>query len=554
MKKSLAIILTAGAILRLVGIQYGLPLWVVSDEPSSIFGALKMLELRTLLPVLHQQEFLHVLYYTPYLSFLYLPSFVVLIVIKWLFFAGDAVQFRANLIMNVDSFFLIARVYSALLGVATIWLVYSMAQNLFKKHAIAIATALFMTFSFLSVNFSHWARHWTPVTALFAFAMYVLSHPDWSVPKRYIFLALTAGIGIGINLQVGFVLIYAFLWVFLVDKLRIIQIVKSRWFWQSIMIFFVGSVVAYLIWPNGFGFLGLLKNVAPAAVSNKSISGFFLSYWFYILSFIKAEPVLLAAFIAGSIALFRHARSIVGVVWSFIIFYIATFFFVFSTTDRFILVVYPLVAMVAGYGLATVYGWIAARNTRIARVIYVTVVVFLIIPVARFDYLLYKNDTRVQAIDWTEANIPAGSKVVVFAPLMRLSTTAEALREQKDIDPLSLRSIDQVEMSLNDKLALGRKYHALNLFNIKNESFSNNLSEYINKNNYQYIIYSSFFTRDKGAVFLDNLSGERIKFNGSWGTLLSSGHDRIPDGFGEGYKELFSVSNFGPDIQIIKLF
>ena len=38
---------------RLIGIDYGLPLALVHDEPPFIFGALKMLELKTLIPALN---------------------------------------------------------------------------------------------------------------------------------------------------------------------------------------------------------------------------------------------------------------------------------------------------------------------------------------------------------------------------------------------------------------------------------------------------------------------------------------------------------------------
>ena len=53
LKASLILILFTGFILRFVGITYGMPFPLVSDEEVLIGGALRMLELKTLLPLSH---------------------------------------------------------------------------------------------------------------------------------------------------------------------------------------------------------------------------------------------------------------------------------------------------------------------------------------------------------------------------------------------------------------------------------------------------------------------------------------------------------------------
>ena len=67
-------ILALAALLRIAGIGHGLPLFVVDDEPPFVLAALKMLELKTLLPAAHT-EFQDFLYYPPYLAYLLLPFF-----------------------------------------------------------------------------------------------------------------------------------------------------------------------------------------------------------------------------------------------------------------------------------------------------------------------------------------------------------------------------------------------------------------------------------------------------------------------------------------------
>src|SRR3989344_6241721 len=115
-KKILILILFAALAVRLIGIDYGLPLTLIHDEPPFVFGALKMLELKTLIPSLHSSQLESALYYPPYLSYLYLPFFALVISLKSLFFSGDFETLKNILIADPSVFFIIARIISALLG------------------------------------------------------------------------------------------------------------------------------------------------------------------------------------------------------------------------------------------------------------------------------------------------------------------------------------------------------------------------------------------------------------------------------------------------------
>src|SRR3989344_8430702 len=90
----LGIILGAALLVRLAGITYGLPLWLVGDEPSLVFGALKMIELKTVLPVLHDDAFRGLFYYTPLLAYVYLLPFLGIIGLKGLFFLGSLADLK----------------------------------------------------------------------------------------------------------------------------------------------------------------------------------------------------------------------------------------------------------------------------------------------------------------------------------------------------------------------------------------------------------------------------------------------------------------------------
>lgn len=551
-KKILISILIAGALVRLWGIGFGLPLWLVGDEPSLIFGALKMLEVRTLLPALHPADFTNILYYTPYLPYWYLPAFIGSIGFKWLMFSGDFSQFALVLKSNVSGFFLLARLYSAIFGTLTIWLVYKSALHIFKKQTTALAAAFLMAFAFLPVSYSHWARHWTPVTMFFALTIYYLSRPDWSTAKRYLAVAVVAGIGIGVNLQVVFALVFALLWAILVDKLSILKTIKQLWFWQALGIFSLGSVIAYIIWPKGFDFLQAFSRPVSAAAMPKTVSGFFYSYWFYVEDFFKAEPFFLFLILIGSTALFRRARNIFITVWGFTIFYIAIFFAVFSVMDRFILVLYPFFSIIGGYGLIFAYEYLAGRNAKIGYIFLGLMGTAMVAPIIKFDYLLQKNDTRNQVTKWAEANI-GESKIAVLVPLMRLPANPEAIQALENIDEQALRTIDKAEKSLTT----GKRFNVLNLYTVVKPDFFKALPTYLNNNNFKYLIVDKTYAKSLG-VDLDQIEiGQgSLEFKGSVSSLnhnVSSGHQQIPDGFGDGWREIFLSPSFGPDIWVIKL-
>src|SRR3989344_2711027 len=94
----------------------------------------------------------------------------------------------------------------------------------------------------------------------------------------------------------------------------------------------------------------------------------------------------------------------------------------------------------------------------------------------RLDQILLHNDTRMQGRAWIENNIPEGTKILVLAPLTRISSVAKAVTEQETIDPHSLRKIDHAERTLSKNFSRHPQYHALNLYSVGRDAnnFYNN--------------------------------------------------------------------------------
>ena len=85
-RRILFVILVFAFLVRVAGIGYGLPLWLIADEPPFTLGALKMIELKTVIPRFHVEEFRSILYYPTYISYFLLPAFSGILAIKYLSF------------------------------------------------------------------------------------------------------------------------------------------------------------------------------------------------------------------------------------------------------------------------------------------------------------------------------------------------------------------------------------------------------------------------------------------------------------------------------------
>ncbi|MDO8584867.1 MAG: glycosyltransferase family 39 protein [bacterium] len=536
-KIALLLIIAVAFFVRLAGISYGLPMWLVSDEPPFIFGALKMMELRSLVPALHAAEFGRILYFPPYLSYIYLVLFIPVLVIKYLLFSGTFPQFISATTLDPSALFIAARLASVVLGTATVWLVYKIGKNVFAAEAPALYSAAFLALSFLHANFSHWARHWVPATFFFALVMYVLSRADIAARRRYLLATLFAGIGVGINYQAGLSALFIALWFLLYDRLSL----RERWVYGSALLFTALVALAYALYPGGL--VVHAENVVGGA---KSIIGFFAGYGFYAKKLIETESAFFVFIIAGLLYAFLRKRRFFAVASLFSFAYIAVFYLFFFHMDRYILMLYPLFALVAGYGMHEATMWIAARSRFLAYGLGVVVFGTMAAGVLRFDSLLLKNDTRVQAAEWTAANVPAGEKVVTFARLMRIPTTADAVQEQRRLDPGSLRSADVATEALPEELLPSPRYHALNLFAAQPGPFTDHLSEYMQANDYAYLLYSPEFVAGYGIS--DHLAslGETVGiFSGS-----ADNSDDITNGFGGGLLKMFALRSNGPTMVV----
>lgn len=543
----LIFLLSFAFIIRLIGINFGLPLWIVPDEPAIVYAPLKMIELHSIIPAWHFDAFVGKFYYMPFIAYVYIVPLLFTLGMKFLLFSGTMAEFKSVLQLDLTSFFITMRVINIFIGVATVYMVYKISLNVFKSKKTALLSGAFLCLSLLHIIFSHWTRHWVVSTFMVSLVLYVLTHPVWSKEKRYILSATFCGIGVGMMLEVSILTFLMIIWFFLYDKLSIIKEIKQKWTWISVVIFFSIFIIASLIWPEG-PYLLRSSNSHTFTIQNamRSLRHGFIFYFFDIL---KRETTLLVFFFIGVFIGFKKNRKFIVPLFTGVLLYTFILYSVFNNLSRLILFIYPLLAVVAGYGLSEFLNILKQRKV-VEYVVIVLVLSPLFINAILMDRLLLVNDTRTQAYEWVNKNIPAKSKILVFASALRLPTTAESIEEQERIDASSLRNVEQAERKLDDKFFTTKRFNALNLHSVVSSTFYADLHDYIIREKYEYVVIDEAFAKKKGVDF--SMSEFCTPIKEYEGETVSDRNDPI-DGADLNPKRLLTLPNIGPSIKLYKV-
>lgn len=536
-------ILALAFFLRIMGVGYGLPLWLISDEPPFPAATLKMMELKTLLPVLHEDEFKKIIYFPPYISYAYVAPFAAILGTEYLFFHGTSAEFKNFIVSDPSILFLFGRLLNVVLGTASVYLVYRVSKNIFKDEIAALAAAFFMATSLLLIDLSFAGRDWGPAIFLFSLLLYILTS-ERPAKRRYLLSALIAGFAFGVSLIAGFAMLFMLSWYLFYERHTVRQAFSDKTLWLTLLLFLALAAISIALFPFGFVFAKYTSAANP-----KSLAQLVHTLWYFFVPIFKSEPVLIVFSLLGLIFTYRRRRTYFWTVAAFLAAYEFLFYFTYHYHPRFTSYLFPLLATVAGYAAATVYReW----NKKLAYSLLLPAFLLLLSAATALSVLAFKNDSRLSARQWAETHLPEGSKVITEARLLRLASEKSAIEEQKIIDPKSLRGVDLAEAAFDKNPHGYRSFHALNLYTVDNGGFFDTIASYAKERGYEYLIFDPFMDGERPERI------EKLRKLGSEGTLLAA--------FGKNQKEywlesgefgnvfgLFALKQFGPRIEIYKI-
>ncbi|MFH0820034.1 MAG: glycosyltransferase family 39 protein [bacterium] len=540
------LILVLTFFLRVWGMGYGLPHFLVGDEQSQVAGALRMAELKTLIPALHPEEF-QLLYYPPLMSYLYLIYLTPLVLIKYFLGGfGSFTDFKNYLVINPAFLWLAARFLITLIGTASVYLIYLVGRKIFNKRS-GILASLFLATSFFHLELSHFTRHWLPACFLTLLLVYLAWQIWQDKDKKYFVLSgAVAGLAFGITYVTAIAFLLPVFAYFFLGEGKFSQKIKNKNFWLMIGIFLLIAFIFIALYPQEFLKLTIGEDAGVKGVKN--IIDYFGSFFYYFLNLLYFEPVILFFSLTGIVLLFLKAKEKLIFLLFFPFVYISLFYFLLHHEVRYTLPLLPFLILLASYGIDYLLNFL---KSELAKTLIVLIVLVYPLSVGlKFDFLLSQKDTRLLALDWLGENISPNSKIIADLQQVKIMPTKEAIKLQESLAPTSLRTIDRTLLDLSPSKYPKPAYDVLDLHYL-NKVLPESMFTYASENSYQYFIVSYW---QKGELTNQDLnlisSGQLIK------KFTSTASDDTYD-FNGNYQGpawvLFQMKNLGPIVEIYKL-
>lgn len=404
----LALVLGVGAVLRFWALGYNVPFAVQVDEPQVMNRVVHMMKTGSLNP----QGFFDY----PTLYF-----YMQMVVACVRFLAGAQARLWTSLgQVTSDDFYLWGRVLTAVMGTATIYLVYRIGYRWGSRHAL-LAAAL-MAVMPNHVRESHHVLTDVPMT-FFTTLSFLLTLGAMELPtaRAFAWAGAAAGLAAGTKYYGGMVLVAPMLAVwFITNPPRPRRVYLLSALGAAAGCFLLAAPYTLLDLPgflNAFAYLtGAFQprggDVEPGWITYLKHLNLALWYPGIILMFWGAIHAIVRAFTGPGRG--RFALLIVFPVLYF--FLVADRVLIFA---RYLMPLFPfislLIAIAIVSGVSLLRRFSIPRPVRTALIIGLTVVAILppLIVSIRFDHMIGKPWTYRVASDWILKNIPAKSSIII---------------------------------------------------------------------------------------------------------------------------------------------
>lgn len=423
-QKTLFMIILLGAVLRLWGINFGLPYQFHQDEPIIVNHALAY-GTGDLNP-----HFFIIPPLTSYLLFFVYAAYYLLMTLSGAIKGAEG--FAISFFKDPTSFYLLGRiVIGAIPSVFNVYLTYKLALRFFSRKT-AVYSAIIMATVFLNVVNGHYIYS-DNLLVMFILLAYIAMSAliDKPLIKYYILAAVFTGMAIATKYNAA-ILLASFLTAHCVSGNRDLTKVLTD---VKIPIFIAGAVLSFIIcnpysvFDRKFFLTSITKDIWPEYAG-----------WAHHIVYSMFQGAGIPTTVLGVAGLTmaaagRNRKAFFLISFPFIFY----FHLVFRSQlfSRYSLPMIPFLSIGTGFLL---FDYLYPKfKYRTARSILIIASLLVILPSAvksiKADILFTKKDTRTEAAEWIERTIPVNSKIALDSTFFRpqLKQTAEQLKEKRTI-------------------------------------------------------------------------------------------------------------------------
>jgi 4-amino-4-deoxy-L-arabinose transferase-like glycosyltransferase len=459
----LILIIALGFVLRLWGINFGLPNQFHQDEPIVVNHALAYGS-GDLNP-----HFFAIPPFASYILFFIYGVYFLLGKLLGLFQNPDA--FAIQFFKDPTIFYLLGRFFIGVIpGTICIGLIYSLYKKLFSSNKGALFTAAVIAFSFLNVLNSHYI-YVDMFVSLFVILGLLQMVKTMNTPslKNYIFLGVIIGLATGTKYNAGILIAPFFLAHLFICKSKKESILNKKF-----ILSIISSIAAFFL-VNPFALLDFkfFINSLMKQGGSESYIG-----WVHHIRYSLRESIGLPLLILGLFGLLtlfiKDRRKAILLFLLPAIFYLHLVFFS-QHFPRYALPLLPFFAIWSAYFL---FEYLLPRIKRSVLKFAIIGLSFLIfIPLVaksiKADLLFSSQDTRIDAAKWIKDNIDIHSKIALdhtfFRPAIlqneeQIKAKYELLDRQK-----GLESIKNKKLNLMLEAQKGKKSYYLYFLSLEPE-------------------------------------------------------------------------------------
>lgn len=410
----LAAILAVALAVRVWAVNFGLPNTRCRPDEALVIGTTVKFGTGDLNP--------HVFWYPSlylYLLFAFYMVYFILGLITGKYASRS--DFITEYAVNPSNLFLIDRLISVLLGAATVFVIFKIADRLFGRR-VAVISSLFLALAYLHVRDSHFGTVDVAMTFMITCSvLFLIRCYETKTLRSYLVAGICAGLATSIKYN-ALLLIIPFAVVHLLN----ISEEKRHWtrlvFDRRSLLFGIGLLAAFTI-GTPFAVLDFGNFISAVwgtvAYLNRGHGIILGRGWWYHLKFSLWIGLGWSLLLASILGMGVAARANVKKALLLCSFPIAYYLVVGKGYTVFLRYVLPLVPFLC-VSAAVFIDYLASLMARFTkssfqpRIAYVLAALAILpsaLNVARFDALLAREDNRLIATRWVYENVPAGASI-----------------------------------------------------------------------------------------------------------------------------------------------